>query len=512
MISIKMPSDNIFKARNITIGYLTALLLIAVLIVSAYVLTFKALDSQAYDSRVVNLSGRQRMLSQKLTKELIILVQSKDQETRNNYRQLLQVTLASWLRVHQGLQKGDQQLRLPGNNSLKINTLFAEIEPYYKGIKNGASKILALDDSRVASLSIQTPLVTNIVIGSALFLKGMDTIVFQYDREAQQRVDRLKTLETYIVLALILLLILEALLIFRPMFRRIKAAYLGLQDANDSLEQRVEVRTSELLEANQQLKHEIKERKKAEASLQKAYSELQEAQGHLIQAEKMQLVGRLASGVAHEVKNPLSIILQSAAVLKKRMTTTDKDQLKALDYIKKSVGKADEAIKGLLDFASTNKLEIVKTDINSVINRSLSLVEYQLETQGIQTIKDLNFELPEIKIDANKIEQVFVNLILNATHAMPEGGMLTVTSCADSIMGSNKTQSGIIVRIEDTGVGIPKENIDNIFEPFFTTRRGKGGTGMGLPVVKNIMEMHNGRIEIQNREDRGVEVTLMFNP
>lgn len=154
------------------------------------------------------------MLSQKLTKEVLLLAQSETPEMKEKYPELLRVTLVGWSKVHVGLQYGDEGLNLPRNNSQEVQNLFAEIEPYYRIIKSSADKILALRSIYLERLSIRTPLVDNIVEASPLYLGWMDRTVFQYDKEAQGRVDRLKRLETFIPIIVLSLLSLEGLLIF----------------------------------------------------------------------------------------------------------------------------------------------------------------------------------------------------------------------------------------------------------------------------------------------------------
>ncbi|MFH1428150.1 MAG: PAS domain S-box protein [Candidatus Margulisiibacteriota bacterium] len=267
---------------------------------------------------------------------------------------------------------------------------------------------------------------------------------------------------------------------------------------------------------------DITRRKRAEKALQHAYSKLKSAQHQLVQAEKMQTVCRLAGGVAHEVKNPLGIIMQGIAVLKKRLHPEDADINKVLSYIQESVHRADNIIKGLLDFSSLSQLNLENTDINEVVEKSLFLMNPLIENHGIQIIKELNHNMPNVKIDRSRIEQVLVNLSLNAINAMPDGGKLKIRTGLNKIQeftGSEVLEKWqelqpekimAIIQIEDTGTGIPEENMDKIWEPFFTTRENRGGTGLGLAIVKNIVDVHQGQVEITNNAGGGVRSTVMF--
>jgi len=263
------------------------------------------------------------------------------------------------------------------------------------------------------------------------------------------------------------------------------------------------------------------ERKRADESLREAYARLQITQNQLIQAEKLSAVGQLASGVAHEVRNPLGIITQGVKYLEKRVS--DADALNVLLMIKDSVKRADKIISGLVDFSKSESLDLKPEKINSVIESSLSLITNQFELKNIKIVRELDENNLEILGDKIKIEQVFINLLLNALQAMPEGGTITVRSYArliDEIEKENGRKHGdgffrqgeeaVAVEFEDTGVGIPEENINRIFDPFFTTKGPGGGTGLGLSVSLNILAIHKGRIFVQSRVGKGTKITTVF--
>ncbi|MGE5307883.1 MAG: ATP-binding protein [Deltaproteobacteria bacterium] len=265
-----------------------------------------------------------------------------------------------------------------------------------------------------------------------------------------------------------------------------------LRRARDELEQRVQERTHELIRANQKLHKEMEER--------------QETQARLIQSEKMEVVGRLASGVAHEVRNPLAIILQAVEYLTTRLQTSDEDIKSTLSAILDSIKRADSIVTGLLDFSRISKLTPAPLDINAVLDHSLLLLKHQLDKGHVRLNKQYALGLPMVEIDKNKIEQVLLNLMMNSMEAMSGGGELVVRTSL--LAGSDRR---VVVEIEDTGCGIPETNKDKIFDPFFTTKRDQGGTGLGLSVVKSIIDMHKGSITIANKESgKGVRATVTF--
>ncbi|MFC1478627.1 ATP-binding protein [Candidatus Margulisiibacteriota bacterium] len=498
--------------KKLTIAYLLGLSLIAFLIILAQVLTIRTHNRQLTDAPVINLSGRQRMLSEKIAKEVLLLAQSTSPEMREKHLSQLSITSTVWSRVHRGLRYGDKGLKLPGKNSAEVQKLLAEVDRDYLKIRNALDKIFSLNDAELARLSFNSPLARDIIEPSASFLKGMEFIVFQYDKEAQVRVDSLKRTEILILVLILILLILEALFIFRPIVNNVQVMYSALQSAHKKLERRVEERTAALIMANEQLQQQIEEREKTEEELQEVYGDLEDAQDQLIQAEKMHVVGHLASGVAHEVKNPLAVMMQGIAVLKKKIDAEEKDLIKTLDYMKNSVKRADNIIKGLLDFSRLTRLNTEPASVNSVLEKAVALVEYQFEKCDVNIVKDFSDSIPDIPIDVNKVEQVFVNLVLNAVHAMPDGGDLIIKTGTDTLRDDNGDwKEMVVVKISDTGTGIPEDMLEDVFSPFVTTRREKGGTGLGLPIVKNIIEMHSGTIEITNNKDRGATVSIFFN-
>ncbi len=262
--------------------------------------------------------------------------------------------------------------------------------------------------------------------------------------------------------------------------------------------------------------------KQVNADLKKSHEELKAAQLQLIMAAKLESVGRLAAGVAHEVKNPLEIILMSVEYLTKHLTGRDEQTEMLLDDIEYAVRRADSVVRGLLDFSASDEICTDIEEFNPIIDASLSLVKYQLDRNHIALVKKLGDHLPLVNLDRNKIQQVFVNIFMNAVHAMSGGGILIVKTYTKRLAEMVKTASRnpadhfrigetvVIVEVEDTGTGIPKNLLSKIFDPFFTTKPTGKGTGLGLTVTNKIVELHGGVIEIKNREQGGARVTVML--
>lgn len=232
---------------------------------------------------------------------------------------------------------------------------------------------------------------------------------------------------------------------------------------------------------------------------------LKTSRAQLVQSGKMAAVGQLAAGVAHEVNNPLQIILSRVQLLMLRHQAQD-GLVKDLRLIESNVKRISRIIRSLLDFARHNSGEEEHKDIDLVylVNQTLNLMHHLLEKGRIDAQIHVDAdERSRIAGNTGEMEQVFLNLIINALQAMPDdGGELDI--------GIDRTEEQVIVRVQDTGEGIPEENLPRIFDPFFTTREETGGTGLGLSIIFGIVEKHNGRIEVDSDLGQGTTFTLTF--
>ncbi|MBI4598063.1 MAG: response regulator [Candidatus Omnitrophica bacterium] len=262
----------------------------------------------------------------------------------------------------------------------------------------------------------------------------------------------------------------------------------------------------------------ITEMKRA-TELERAVSELRRTQAMLIQAEKMTAVGQLASGVAHEVKNPLGILLQCINYLEGDADHTRRQEV--LQVMREAVQTADKIVRGLLDFSRPAVPELKPGSLCRVIEAALALVATQLENQGIKLSKECPADLPEVMIDEHQLKLVFINLLLNAAHAMPQGGPLRIIAYAKELMtgrgvgsrGQDVFRPGdtaVVCEIADAGVGISKENLSKIFNPFFTTKPPGEGVGLGLPISATIVEGHQGLMQVDSEEGKGTTVMVIL--
>ena len=250
--------------------------------------------------------------------------------------------------------------------------------------------------------------------------------------------------------------------------------------------------------------------------VRRSAAHLRTTQLQLIQSEKLESMGRLAAGVAHEVKNPLMTILTGVKVLSKRLPDQDAATQQLLRDMTDAVSRADTIIAGLLSYSREQELTAAPADVNEALERSLVLVKHDLDQRRITVVKDLDRSLPSVKLDQFKIQQVFIDLFTNALHAMGEQGTLTLRTLLGPVErpsdGSNTPAGGrrVVVEIDDTGSGVPETVLAKVFDPFFTTKPTGVGTGLGLSVSRQIVEMHGGTIGLANRAGGGARVTLTF--
>lgn len=231
--------------------------------------------------------------------------------------------------------------------------------------------------------------------------------------------------------------------------------------------------------------------------------EVSRAKQKLIQSEKMSAFGQMSAGIAHEVKNPLAGILGYAQMAKKKLE--DKPEvMKYMEIIEKETTRCKEIVENLMRFARQEKANLTRCDINKTVQDSVRLVEHQITVSGIKIVQNYAKDGGPVWINgnSNQIQQVMLNLMLNAQHAMGNKGTLTVSTHFD------EKNNRVMIIVSDTGSGMPPEVIERIFEPFFTTKGVGKGTGLGLSVSIGIVKDHRGTIEVDSAEGKGTTFTI----
>lgn len=278
-----------------------------------------------------------------------------------------------------------------------------------------------------------------------------------------------------------------------------KIAENELKEAKDNLEIKVEERTAALNNVLVNLREEVETRIQKEEELKKLYYELREMQKEMVHQEKLTALGRFASGIAHEIRNPLANISSLAQFMAKSKTLDEKAK-ERLDYILININLANKIIKDLLQFASPDDINFKEGSINKILTELYESVKSRCEDKKIQCTIDLDESITEFELNEEKLYSAFLNFITNSIDAVNEGGRVEIKSL--------RKGDDVNVIISDTGLGIPAENLDKIFEPFFTTK--DEGTGLGMGLAYSIIKSHRGEIKITSEVNKGTIIKIIL--
>jgi len=238
---------------------------------------------------------------------------------------------------------------------------------------------------------------------------------------------------------------------------------------------------------------------KLELKVQERTKENENLHDKLHQSEKMAAVGQLAGGVAHEINNPMTIILGYAQIVLKRVKAEDPVS-KPLLAIEKEAIRCKKLIDNLLTFSRASKMVKQSVSVNKAIKEAIALIEVQTKIRNVEIVVTYGENLPDTLIDVNQIQQIMINLCNNAMDAMPEGGTIKVNTAQEDKF--------IKITVADTGMGISEENKKKLFEPFFTTKEVGKGTGLGLSICYEITKKHNGEISVDSELGKGTTFTI----
>lgn len=241
--------------------------------------------------------------------------------------------------------------------------------------------------------------------------------------------------------------------------------------------------------------------------------QLSAAQDEMLRVERMASIGKLAAVVAHEINNPLAGILTYAKLLKKRLgrePVPNEENISMLDLVESESRRCGEIVKNLMTFARPTSMNREPANINAIIDRCVRLVDHKLELKNIELHLDLAEDLPSVRCDAGQIEQVILALVMNAIDAMSHGGNLTLRSSKPA------QSSDVQIEVRDDGMGMPREVLANMFQPFFTTKEHGRGLGLGLAISRNIVDRHQGKIQVSSEPGHGtcftITLPLQSNP
>lgn len=447
---------------------------------------------------VINLAGRQRMLSQKITKTALT-IDRLDREHASFQRDRLQQDLADWTRAHRGLQHGDPDLGLPGNPSPAVSTEFAKLQPHFDAMHAAAEHIA---DARADTSNATRALLDS----EASYLPQMDHIVGVLEREAQRQVARLRMLGLSITAAVLTMLVGLGAFVVRPAAATIRGqldqldeSRWALKQARDELEIRVAERTRQLSETNEALRLEMSERERAE-------DQARAVQSQLAHVARVHAIGQLATGLAHELNQPLGVIVNSAETAE-LMIDRDPADLPAaksgLHRIRDAALRAGHIIRRMRNFLRPAARERTASDLNPLVSEVAELCGPELQAAAVSLKLDLADEPLPLEADPIQIQQVLVNLVQNSAQAMREASTGRASRAGDIIIRTRRDGDGAIVSVEDTGPGFTTDP-ETACGPFFTTR--PDGLGLGLAISRSILHNHGGELRIESEPGRGARI------
>ena len=270
------------------------------------------------------------------------------------------------------------------------------------------------------------------------------------------------------------------------------------------LEDRVDQRTAELREANERLQHELEERQRAEEALRRKDEELRTISQQLWQAAKLATMGELAASIAHELNNPLATVSLRVESLLAQIVEDDPKR-RGLTVIEQEVERMGNLVSNLLQFSRRGQAQISSIDVREELENTLALIYYHLRNHRITVVQQFASDVPMLHADRQQLRQVFLNLLTNASDAMPQGGTLTLGVTPGQL---EPGVPAVSITFTDTGIGIAPEDISRVMDPFFTTKEEGKGTGLGLAICRRIMQEHHGTIEVSSTVGQGTTIRL----
>jgi signal transduction histidine kinase len=482
--------------------YRFVLIVVAVLVVLDQAVIQPLLVRLNFYAPVINVAGRQRMLSQRLTKAALAIQAATSDDVAAERRAELSAALGQWTAAHYGLIEGSDALGIPPTVLPEILADFRSITPHFDAMHDAARQIASAGagDREAVARSV-----SDILVHESQYLPRMDRIVGLYEREAGRQVVWLRLMGLTVMAALLALLMGVGWFVLRPATRTIQRQ-IGelvhsrerLSQARDELEARVVERTRELHEANVSLEREMHERLQAEERTQQLSLQLSHA-------SRITAIGQLATGLAHEINQPLSAIVlyaESAEMALSADRPRLDETLSIVDRIRKAALRAGHLVRSMRNFVRPGQAEYREAEIGELIDEVRELVQSEVEKSGATLHVDVPGDIPPARVNRIQIQQVLLNLLQNALQAMQtshaKNRRLDVSCRVEDVM--------LRVEVADTGSGFPPQNFEDAFQPFYTTK--PEGLGMGLAICRTIVRQHGGELTAANRPHGGAIVAF----
>jgi Signal transduction histidine kinase regulating C4-dicarboxylate transport system len=475
--------------------YLGVLIAVAGLLILDQAVLQPLLIRLSFSAPMINLAGRQRMLSQRLTKSALVLASTSEPALETI--QELKTSLQEWIRVHEGLQLGDAELDLLKSDSREIRAAFARLTPHFEPMRD-------LLESLTSGARDPADVINQLLKHEPEYLRMMDEIVALCESDAKTRIQQLRLLGGTVTGFALLLLMGLAVLVLRPAIQLIRrqvqqlsANENELRQARDELELRVNERTCELLSANAALAREVEERQLAELRSRQLQSDL----AHM---GRVTSLGQLATGLAHELNQPLGAISNFSETLQLIATQTlphQSDLVVLSQRIKDSALRAGRIVSQMRNFVRPQAGERERESLSQLIQEVVDFCEPEIRAHQVRLSLNLPKDDPQlVVINSIQIQQVLVNLVQNALQAMSNQEPTTRVLSIDS----TRDHGQVMVVVEDQGPGFPPECSLSQFKPFHSTK--PGGLGIGLSISETLITSHGGTLWAKNLAPRGARV------
>jgi two-component system sensor kinase FixL len=472
--------------RRLSGRYLFVLLAVAALIAADQAVIQPLLVRMNVFAPVINLAGRQRMLSQKLAKAALAMQAADDPALKSARRTELRDSLAEWSTAHDALQHGAADLNVPRIHSPAIEKAWAELQPDFDAMQAAARQLLAASPADDAALSA-------LIQHEAPFLSTMERIVKLLEAEASSQLLQLRTLALAISAAIVGLLIGLGGFVVRPATRAIR-------DQVDQLEARVAGRTKELDAALASLRHEIHEREESE-------SRNRTLAAQLAHADRVESLGRLAAGLAHELNQPLGAITNYAEACDATLEAPWDERIPGrlqgyLRQLRQASLRAGSIIRRIRNFVRPGGSSVVAVDMATLVAEVVDLCRPEVAQREVELDLELPVDEVPVLADAIQIQQVLVNLVQNALEAMsnspPQRRRLAIRM--------STANDGVQVDVIDSGPGLAGVEPEALFAPFHTTKTE--GLGIGLSICRSIIEQHQGTIWAKSLPGAGAQFSF----
>ena len=477
--------------RPLARRYLAVLVAVATLVLLDQAILQPLLLQLNFSAPAINLAGRQRMLSQKISKEALALELSPERADREARIEALREALDQWTAAHQALVAGDRSRGVqPASGAIAL--ALQEVESAQRAIHTAARQLIASPHSGDPAAAQQ------ILAREPEFLGGMEHVVALLEASARSRVSLLRACGAIAMLSITLLLACVYFIVLRPAAEVIHQQVELLREARDELELRVRSRTSELSAANEALEREMAVRAAAELRMRSLSA-------GLAHASRVNSLGQLATGLAHEVNQPLATVANYAGTLElllEQSSPPHSDSLTLVTQIKQAALRAGTIVRRMRNFVRRGEVQAVPVDLNLLVGEVVELCRPELASGAVRLTVQLAPAPALVLADPVQIQQVLVNLVQNAIQAMhavsPADRALVVTVALDP--------EGATIAVADTGPGLPAAILAAGFTPFQSSKQD--GLGLGLAISRTIIEQHHGRIGCTNREQGGAVVSF----